>query len=410
MGTVRRPTVPLSNRTALAQDERRVVSRRTAAPTSGRPASQGQHIQGSGNYGPVAHEEIRRTSVRRTVRDIPPEEEESPSEEPAAPAWFAVARGAAFFVGCVTLLNLLGEMRFSHVKSDAWWVDLHRVPKPLAQGYLGLTATLLVLFSLFPRIPGILRRLATLTTLGLIAAAGWTGYRFFQHLHGGQIPADSTVPFSLHIAGCLLAVLPGLLAGTWERSNFFKDFLIGSLTIAACVTVLPVVQFFCLGKTQEHCDADAVVMLSDESEAGKKPEKLAERVKAACALFHQSHASKLVFFNRGEEASKESENAVKSLALEEGIPEAQIIVNSGVTQVDASVVAAAQALKEQKIAGVLVLAPFYQVPRVKLCCQRAGLDVHSVPMQEELRLKEVQASLVHEAVALWMCFLQPLST
>ncbi len=62
---------------------------------------------------------------RRSLRDLPPEmEEEESVDEPAAPGWFAVSRGAAFFFGAVTLLILLGELRFPHFNGSGWWLDL----------------------------------------------------------------------------------------------------------------------------------------------------------------------------------------------------------------------------------------------------------------------------------------------
>ena len=65
------------------------------------------------------------------------------------------------------------------------------------------------------------------------------------------------------MAGCLIVIVPGLLAAGWEHSNFFKDFLVGVSTIATCLAAFPLAQFVCLGKTTDRGPADAVVVFAD---------------------------------------------------------------------------------------------------------------------------------------------------
>ena len=348
----------------------------------------------------------RMRTGRRTLHELMPETEDDAVDEPAAPGWFAVTRGAAFFVGGVTLLNLLGETRFPHFNANTFWLDLAPLPKPATRGFLALTAVLLLLFSFFPRATTILRRLAALCTLGLLGVASWNVWRFYHHASGLQTATEMPVPFTLHVAGCLAVIVPGLLAAGWERSNFFKDFLIGTLTVGTCLAGLPLAQFVSLGKTDDRCAADAVVVFADAAEAGKSPNALADQVRAACALYRDGKAHKVVLAGRGE-SSEETQNTMRRVAIEQKIPEGDLLLSSAVIEMDASVAATAKLLEDQKLAKVLVAAPFYQLPRIKLCCQRAGLNVHTVPVHDQVRLQELRPSLVHEAVALWLCYLQP---
>ncbi len=344
---------------------------------------------------------------RHTLHDRTPEAEDDPVDEPAAPAWFAVTRGAAFFVGGVTLLILLGEMRFPHFNASAWWLDLHPLPKPAARGFLALAAVLLLFFSFFPRAAPALRRLAAVCTLGLLGLTLWNTWRFYQHLAGGQTANEVPVPFGLHVAASLIVIVPGLLATGWERSSFFKDFLVGMVTVATCLAGFPLAQFVCLGKTDDRCAADAVVVFADGAEAKGNPNALADQVRAACALYRDGKVHKVILAGRGE-SFDETQNTMRRLATSERIPNGDLLLSSGVMEMEASVAATAKVLEEQKLARVLVAAPFYQLPRIKLCCQRAGLDVHSVPVRKKLRFQELRPSLIHEGTALWLCYLQPL--
>ena len=74
---------------------------------------------------------------------------------------------------------------------------------------------------------------------------------------------------------------------------------------------------------------------------------------------------------------------------------------------EASVAATTKMLDEKKLTKVVVTAPFYQLPRIKLCCQRAGLDVHTVPSAKRCACRSCDLSLVHEVVAFWLSYLQP---
>lgn len=352
--------------------------------------------------------EVRSAPVRRPLHEIEPPEVDDEYEEVTAPAWFAVARGAAFFVGCVTLLNLLAEMQFPQFSAATWWVDLQPLPKPAARGFLAMTAGLLVLFSLFPAVSSALRRLAAMCTLGLFVAAMWNAYRYYQHYRGGQIQTDVPLPFALHVAACVAVIMPGLLAATWDRFNVFKDFVVGSLTVAVCVAAFPLAQFFCFGKTNDRGATDAVVVFADGAGGEKTSEVNIEQIRAACALYRSGQAHKMVLAGQSRPLSEAAGNALRRAAVDQGIPDAELVVSATGTTTETAIADTVKSLQEQKFPRVLIVAPFYTLPRIKLCCQRGGLETRSVPLHQELRLEELQPALVREGAALWMCYLQPL--
>ena len=67
----------------------------------------------------------------------------------------------------------------------------------------------------------------------------------------------------------------------------------------------------------------------------------------------------------------------------------------------------AKFLDAQKLPHVLIVARFFEVPRIKLSLQRAGLDVHAAPIREDVRAPQMRPVLAREGMAFWLCYLQP---
>ena len=320
----------------------------------------------------------RMRTERHTLHDLPPETEDEFVDEPSAPARFAVTRGVAFFVGSVSLLVLLSEMKFPHFRRNTWWLDLRPLPRPLAHGFLALTAVLLLFFSFFPRAAPALRRLGRLCTAGLLGLSFWNIWRFYQHAGGVPAGTEVPVPFSLHVAGCLIVIVPGLLAAGWEQSNFFKDFLVGVSTIATCLAAFPLAQFVCLGKTADRGPADAVVVFADGAESATRPHALAERVGAACPALPrgkspQSDAGRSRRVGRGDARDNAAAGGRRKNSG------GDVLVGSASAEMEASVAAMAKVAGDQKLVRLVIAAPFYELPRIKLCCERAGLNATASP-------------------------------
>jgi vancomycin permeability regulator SanA len=235
----------------------------------------------------------------------------------------------------------------------------------------------------------------------------WHTWKFYQHNSPSHSGGELPVPFTLHAAGCLVVIVPGLLAAGWERSNFFKDFLVGIVTISICVVAFPLAQFVCLGKVDDGCAADAVVVFAEGSEGDKNQSALADQIRAACDLYRDGKVHKVILAGRGE-SPETTLNALRQLATTERIPDKDVVLSTAAKEMDGSVAATAKLVEEQKLAKVLVTGPYYQLPRIKLCCQRAGFDVHTVPIRDKARLQELRPAFLREASALWLAYVQPL--
>ena len=366
----------------------------------------------------------REPTVRQSMRDRPQrrddwaaeeDHEEAAEDQPVAPAWFAVTRATACFLGCVTLLNLLGEMRFAHFSAAAWWIDLHYLPKSASRGLLALSAALWIAFALFPRANGLVRRLGALCTLGLLGALGWTVFRFYRHDHAGQDLHSLPIPLALHVAALLIVVLPGQISGWWERTNFFKDFLIGTVTLATCAASFPLAHFVCVGQFDGRAAADVAVVFAGRSdtEKGADGKVTPNPLQQACQLYRDGQIKKILLISRSNESGTPEETAqiLRRAALADGVAEADLLTSPAVATAGDSRAAlgeAAKFLDEQKLSHVLIVARFFEVPRIKLSLERAGLDIHSAPLREDVRPAAMRPVLAREAAALWMCYLQPL--
>jgi uncharacterized SAM-binding protein YcdF (DUF218 family) len=347
--------------------------------------------------------------------DWPAEErnEEEASEQPTAPAWFAVTRATACFLGGVTFLNLLGEMRFAHFSAAAWWIDLHFLPKSASRGMLALSAVLWIAFALFPRANGLVRRLGGLCTLGLLGALGWTVFRFYRHDHAGQDLHSLPIPLALHVAALMLVVLPGQLTGWWERTNFFKDVLIGTVTLATCVASFPLAHFLCVGQIDDRVVVDAAAVLAGRSdtEPGADGKSTPNPLKTACKLYREGQVKKILLISRPNQTGTADETVqiLRRAAVADGVAEGDLLTAPAASADSRAAFAeAAKFLDEQKLSHVLIVARFFEVPRIRLSLERAGLEVHSAPLGEDVRPAAMRPVLVRESAALWMSYLQPL--
>jgi len=368
-------------------------------------------------------------SARRPVRERPScreewqadeQNEDDSADQPAAPAWFAVSRATALFVGCVTLLALLGELRFPNFSAGGWWIDLAPLPKAASRGVLGLSAAFLIVFAFFPRANGFVRRCGGLCTMGLLGAAGWSVYRYYHVAHAGQSFHDLPVPFALHVAALLFVVLPGQFTGWWERTNFLKDAFIAMVTLATCVVSFPLANFACVGLLDDRggidpAQGDAAVVVAGRADAekvaGEKPDR--NPLQAACQLYREGQVKKLLLVARPSEtgAAEETLQSLRRAVLDQGIPEADLLSppSTPAASADSRAVLGetAKFLDAQKLSHVLVVARFFEVPRIKLSLQRAGLDVHAAPIREDVRAPQMRPVLAREGIAFWMCYVQP---
>jgi hypothetical protein len=178
--------------------------------------------------------------IERPIRAERPAVRDAPEELPA-PAWLAVARGVALFLGAFTLLNLLGEIRGASHDANLWWIDLRPCPTEAARGFLGMTGALLMLFAVHPQLPRFFRGLTILCVLTFFGTALWNAYQYYEQIRGELIHAKcrwrsrcTWPPAWRYFSGLL---------GHRGRSDHAARDLFVAVFIALCVTGFPIARF-----------------------------------------------------------------------------------------------------------------------------------------------------------------------
>src|SRR5688572_23768812 len=122
-----------------------------------------------------------------------------PQDEPGgAPAWHAVSRGVAWFLGIYVMIQLAAELRSGSFGTAIWWCDLRPLSNDPARGILAGSAVVLVLFAAGARL-GTLLRVTALSLVFLLFAAAVRDVAVFYH-EAASRPSAARVPFAAHLA------------------------------------------------------------------------------------------------------------------------------------------------------------------------------------------------------------------
>lgn len=327
----------------------------------------------------------------------------------AAPAWQAVSRGVALFLGSFSLLNLIGEARSPGFDANIWWIDLHPVPAPMARGLLALVGLLLVVYAVRPNMSAVWRRSAIAVVLLLFGTSLWNSVGYYNLIRQGTIQSDVALPFSLHVAALLAVVLVGLLLNPRRSSRVGRDLIVAVLTLAVCLVGFPLAQMYCFGQTDYRRPADAVVVFGCRALADGTPsDALSDRVQTGCELYHAKLANKLIFSGGPGDGAVHETEAMRRLAVQLGVPAEDIILDPDGFNTQATVTNTARELSQRDFTQVLAVSHFYHLPRIKLCYRRVGIEVVTVPAENRHNVP-VGYNLAREVVALWLYYLQPLA-
>ena len=332
-----------------------------------------------------------------------------PSEGIPAPAWLAVSRSVALFFGTFSLLNLLAEFRAPGLDANIWWIDLRPCPAPLARGGLALVGMLLVAFAVRPRLHPLLRRTTIVLVLLLFGIALWNSMVYYTLIRQGTIRSGAALPFSLHVAACLAVIVAGLVSKSSHSSHPQRDLFIGSVAMVICLVGFPLAQMYCFGRTDYHRKADVIVVFGCKAYASGRPSlTLADRVETGCRLYLDGLAPKMVFSGGPGDGDVHETEAMRRLALQLGVADADIILDRDGLSTQATVANTTALFAQRGWSRVLAVSHFYHLPRIKLCYGQADLDVYTVPADEN-NLPHLAFLLTREVVALWVYYLHPLA-
>jgi uncharacterized SAM-binding protein YcdF (DUF218 family) len=320
----------------------------------------------------------------------------------------ALPRGLALFLGLFSLLNVLGGFRSARFDASLWWIDLRSLPQALAAPLLLISAICLVAFALWPPASAWRRRLtiACVSALGLAAAANTVN--FYVLLLRKTIVAAIPVPVSLLIAAALVLVLLAAVRPVAPALNL-RSLVPVLVVFSGCMVAFPLAQMFCFGKTDYRRPADAALVLGARVYADGRPsDALADRIRTGCQLYHAGLARKLVFSGGPGDGPVHETEAMRRMAIQLGVKPQDILLDTAGVNTQASIKNSGPILSSLGASRVLVVSHFYHLPRIKMTCQRAGLEVYTVPARESRLLGQLPYYMAREVVALWVYYLRPL--
>lgn len=250
-----------------------------------------------------------------------------------------------------------------------WWIDI----RPLPQWLVAIPGAILLAHALTGR----LNRTATVTAAALAAIALWNTLYYYT------LPSVPPLPLSLPIAGLLaLAAVPG-------RPRFTLA------TAALLLALFPLAHVFTFGRTSYARPADWVVVPGARCYADGRPtQTLRERVRTGCRLWREGYAPKLFLSGGPGDGATHETDAMRALAIEEGVPAGEIVIDRDGLNTLATI-------RHAPPGRLLVVSHFYHLPRIKMLARREGRDAYTVPADEERKIRGTPWFVAREVAAFW---------
>jgi vancomycin permeability regulator SanA len=310
-----------------------------------------------------------------------------------------IARGLALFLGGFTLLNLAGDLRFAGADANLWWIDFWPLPLTVSRLLLVALAGVLIAWAVKPESSPARRLVAVaLASAALLAAAG-NVIRYYLLLQRGAIHSSIPIPFSLLITAALLAILTAQFRPVERCPRVF------AVAFVVAGIAFPLAQISLFGTTDYRRPADLIVVFGARAFAdGTASEPLAERVRTGCALYHAGLGRQLLFSGGPGEGAVDEPEAMARLAVTLGVPSPAILRDSHGINTEATVRNTAALLHGRPL-QVLMVSHFYHLPRIKMTCQRYGIDAYTVPAETSAP-RGMAINLAREDLAFWAYYLR----
>ena len=316
-----------------------------------------------------------------------------------------MARSFALIIGLFTVSNLLGDAIRPGFDANLWWIDLRFLPPWLANAYLLVIAASLLSYAALPDMRSLRRQVSIALLASLLIVALLNVLAFYALLLDGRISPVIPFPFSFFVLAALAVILCGMFTSKPGRSPV----MLAAFAVAALLIVLPLAQMYCFGKTDYRRQADAIVVFGARAYANGTPSlALADRVRTGCDLYMAGYASKIIFSGGPGDGEVNETEAMRRMAVQLGVPDSAIIVDEQGLNTQATVANTQRIFDAHQIRRVLAVSHFYHLPRVKMCYQRAGLEVYTVPATQTMAIAKMPYLIAREVAAIWAYYVSPM--
>ncbi len=320
-----------------------------------------------------------------------------------------LARGVALFVGGFGALNLIAGWVCRGFDLNLWWIDVRRLPGPIADGLLFVTCGLLLAFAIRP-VMGTARRRWTRVGIGLLAFIAMLNSVVFFVLRSRGTIGGTIVPLSLVIAGVLvwLGWMVGRSTLMPASGRVFRGVVVTGVGVAlACGFMLA--QMFFFGQTRYTRKVDAIVVLGARTYANGKPSQvLRDRTQTACDLYNAGLAEWIVMSGGPGDGDVHETEAMRRMAIEAGIPADRILCDREGLDTEATARNTVAMFRDRGITRVLAVSHWYHLPRIKMAYRHAGQEVYTTPAIEGPPLPAIHYYVAREIAAVWAYYFRPL--
>ena len=318
-----------------------------------------------------------------------------------------ILRGLAFCLGLFAAVNLLASFREASFDPNLWWIDTRALPQIAQDSLVGVTALLLLAWSLRPNTRH-WRRLVTLFCLGtMILISVANAATFYNILFRGVIHTPIPLPFSLLVAALLGAISWSVGHGPSDATSVGQSKSSASiLAVAGFVLLFPLAQMFLFGKTDYRRPADAIVVLGARTYADGRPSQaLADRVRTGVELYHQGYAPLIIMTGGPGDGSTHETVAMQNLAEALGVATSAILRDEHGVNTQASIRNLDRLAHQRGLRRILAVSHHWHLPRIKLAVGRRDLQVFTVPAAESRYLSQTPRFLAREIAAFWKYYL-----
>lgn len=318
----------------------------------------------------------------------------------------SITRGVALLLGACTLLSVISELRHPGFDGNLWWIDLRFANATLRRVVLSAAGLGLVTFGIRPAFAP-LRGWGLRAVLGaLMVVAAANAVTFWKLVAADEIRSK----FPLPLSGVMLLVLAGVCWGIGQRvssrSSSRLDQGVCLFAVIVSAILFPLAQMYCFGKTDYRRTADVIVVFGCLVHADGTPSMaLADRVRTGVELYRDGLAQWLLFSGGPGEGTTHETDAMRTLAIQLGVPSSDIQVDREGLNTQQTVDNAVRRDWQGGTPRILAVSHFYHLTRIKLCFRRAGWDVMTVPANESRDLVNLPHYLLREVAALWCYYL-----
>lgn len=323
------------------------------------------------------------------------------------PALVLLARALALGFGAFSLLNLAVGFVRPGFDANLWWIDLRPLPPWAAIALLAASGVVLVAFGLRSPRRGTWRwRTGWLLAGFLTVLTTGNAFTVVRLAGGANLRLGFPVPLSAAVAAAFALI-------TWQawRGDRTSPGHRERVVLAGLVATLPpafaLALMVCLGTTDYRRPAEVAVVFGARTYADGRPsDALANRVQTACDLYRAGLVRRLVMSGGPGDGAVHETEAMRRMAMAQGVPASAVVIDPDGLSTAATVRNTAPTFRDLGPGRVLAVSHAYHLPRVKLAYQRAGIDVRTVPAEDEAGFGWLPSNLGREIAALWFYYLR----